>query len=210
MVTRRRTRVIASWITAVVGLVALVSSVGMAQGRVRGLREQVRALVALMAPAGPAIPAADLARLDRAAKLGDKGQVDSLLARRALLEIRINPESRVKVLRGAAKPELQAGKEARFLVRVVNEAGVTAPLRLYSANLGQGAPNRTRWLTATVFTRRGSEHALLSGAPLEYVILSLKTEAIGFREATLAFDVGQGTQDLGFRGETSILFRCRR
>jgi hypothetical protein len=30
----------------------------------------------------------------------------------------------------------------------------------------------------------------------------------GSREAKLAFDVGQGTQDLGFRGETDVLFQC--
>ena len=30
----------------------------------------------------------------------------------------------------------------------------------------------------------------------------------GKREASLAFDVGQGTQDLGFRNEVPILFEC--
>jgi hypothetical protein len=31
----------------------------------------------------------------------------------------------------------------------------------------------------------------------------------GKREATLAFDAGQGTQDLGFRAEVPVLFTVR-
>lgn len=49
----------------------------------------------------------------------------------------------------------------------------------------------------------------LSGAILEYRILSLYSRDAGRREATLAFDVGQGTQDLGFRAEVALLFDCR-
>ena len=49
----------------------------------------------------------------------------------------------------------------------------------------------------------------LSGAPLEYRILSLYSRDSGPREATLAFDVGQGTQDLAFRAEIALLFECR-
>ncbi len=49
----------------------------------------------------------------------------------------------------------------------------------------------------------------LSGAVLEYRILSLYSRDVGPREATLAFDVGQGTQDLGFRAEIALLFECR-
>jgi hypothetical protein len=41
------------------------------------------------------------------------------------------------------------------------------------------------------------------------VILRLRSSEAGKREATLQFDVGQGTQDLGFRAEVPILFTVR-
>ncbi|HCN79312.1 MAG TPA: hypothetical protein DIT13_19275, partial [Verrucomicrobiales bacterium] len=41
-------------------------------------------------------------------------------------------------------------------------------------------------------------------------IIQIYSRDTGKREATFTFDTGQGTQDLGFRGETSILFSCRQ
>ena len=56
----------------------------------------------------------------------------AILDRYALVHVHINPESRVKVTQGAAAPALvQAGTRV-FLVRVVNEAGITAALRVTS------------------------------------------------------------------------------
>ena len=48
----------------------------------------------------------------------------------------------------------------------------------------------------------------LSGLPLEYRLIELYSRDVGRREAKLVFDVGQGTQDLGFRNEVNILFDC--
>jgi hypothetical protein len=48
----------------------------------------------------------------------------------------------------------------------------------------------------------------LSGDRVEYRILSLYSSAAGKREAKFTFQVGQGTQDLGFRGEADVLFKC--
>ena len=48
----------------------------------------------------------------------------------------------------------------------------------------------------------------LSGLPLEYRVLELFSRDSGNREAKLAFDVGQGTQDIGFRSEANLLFEC--
>jgi hypothetical protein len=44
---------------------------------------------------------------------------------------------------------------------------------------------------------------------LSHRLVRLRGCEIGRREASLAFDVGQGTQDLGFRNEVPILFDCR-
>src|SRR5262249_35962629 len=49
----------------------------------------------------------------------------------------------------------------------------------------------------------------LSGLVLEYRIVQLYSRDSGKREATLTFDVGQGTQDLGYRNEIPILFTIR-
>ena len=48
----------------------------------------------------------------------------------------------------------------------------------------------------------------LSGLALEYCVVELFSRDRGKREAKLAFDVGQGTQDLGFRSEVNVLFDC--
>ena len=49
----------------------------------------------------------------------------------------------------------------------------------------------------------------LSGLELEYRIIQLYSRDAGKRDAKLSFDVGQGTQDLGFRNEVSLLFDCQ-
>jgi len=46
----------------------------------------------------------------------------------------------------------------------------------------------------------------LSGLKLEYRILQLYSRDAGKREAKLSFNVGQGTQDIGFRNDVDILF----
>jgi hypothetical protein len=49
----------------------------------------------------------------------------------------------------------------------------------------------------------------LSGLGVEYRVVGLYSRDAGKREARFSFDAGQGTQDLGFRGEASVLFDCR-
>ena len=49
----------------------------------------------------------------------------------------------------------------------------------------------------------------LSGLQVEYRLIQLYSRVAGRREAKLTFNVGQGTQDLGFRSEVPILFNSR-
>ena len=88
------------------------------------------------------------------------------------------------------------------LVRVHNEGGVTSTL----AASGPGLIGREEggWLEAAAVTP-----AKLTGRRLQYVALKLTAREPGKREATFRFDVGQGTQDLGFRAEVPILFTVR-
>src|SRR5690606_13394138 len=46
----------------------------------------------------------------------------------------------------------------------------------------------------------------LSGFEVEYAIALIYCHESGQREATIGFDVAQGNQDLGFRGEVPVLF----
>jgi hypothetical protein len=49
----------------------------------------------------------------------------------------------------------------------------------------------------------------LTGRPVEYRLLRVTCSAGGKRELTVSFDAGQGTQDLGFRGEVPVLFAVK-
>ena len=49
----------------------------------------------------------------------------------------------------------------------------------------------------------------LSGLEVEYAVAMIYSSELGKREATIGFDVGSGTQDIGFRGELPVLFDVR-
>jgi len=151
-------------------------------------------------------------------------QVQRVLDRRCLAGVNINPESRVKVARGDAPAELVEHGWRVFLVKVHNEAGVTAPLRASSPSsaplvvVSSGSPDPKksvtpadvpeRWMELTTFDSQPLNKAL-SGLLVEYRIVQIYSRERGKREASIAFDVGQGTQDLGFRNEIPVLFECK-
>ncbi len=140
-----------------------------------------------------------------------------------LAGVNINPESRVKVKEGPVDKELMQRGWRTFLVKVHNEAGVTAPLAaesgnaapLYKRSTGRPDPEMTvpksdiphRFLDIVVYSNPPLK-ASLSGLELEYRIVQLYSRDAGKREAMLGFNVGQGTQDIGFRSEVPILFDC--
>ena len=66
-----------------------------------------------------------------------------------------------------------------------------------------------RWLDLQSFDKPPLTPAL-SGLAVEYRIVQLYSRDAGQREASLAVDVGQGTQDIGFRNDAPILFRAVR
>ncbi len=152
---------------------------------------------------------------EAASKLAKVDSVESLaeiLDPLCLVEVTINPESRVKVVAGRAKSELVEGGWTSFLVKINNEAGVTAPLEVSSPQAlpVANAPQKEvvdRWLELSVF--RGRPLApTLSGASVDYRIVQCYARDAGRRAAILHVDVGQGTQDLGFRSEALVNFNC--
>lgn len=177
---------------------------------------------------GQPLPDADRAALAAALARPDEhagvAEAAAILDRHALLHVEINPESRVKVTQGAARPRLvQAGTRA-FLVKVVNQAGVTAKLRVASPqsrplSVSSWAGNltaepaqtiterdiRDRWADITLYDRQPLGERL-SGLPIEYRILEVYSRDAGQRAADLSVDVGQGTQDIGFRSDLAVVF----
>ena len=150
--------------------------------------------------------------------------IQNLIDPICLVGININPESRVKVEPGEATKQLIEQGWTIYLVKVHNEAGITSELNVSSPNSAplykqssgsadpvlevkpKDVPNR--WLDIEMFNGRPLVPAL-SGLPVEYRIVQMYSRDRGRREATLAFDVGQGTQDLGFRNQTPLLFNCK-
>jgi hypothetical protein len=176
------------------------------------LQPQCRQLAALAEKAKGLLAEKHVDELHRLAKedakaAGGTERVQKLLDPLCLVGVSINPESRVKAARGPASAELRRGEETFLLVRVHNDAGVTNRLTLTGPQL-RDAKNKEGWLEATVWSPAPLPKTL-DGGKLQYVVIRLKAHETGKREATLKFDVGQGTQDLGFRAEVPILFVVR-
>ncbi len=131
--------------------------------------------------------------------------VQKVLDPHCLLGVSINPESRVKAARGPAAAELQRGENRLVLVKVHNDAGVTHALTVRGPGLVGEGPEGGRWLEAA-FVTDAPFGKKLSGSRVEYRLLRLRAREVGKREATFQLDVGQGTQDLGFRAEVPVLF----
>jgi len=145
----------------------------------------------------------------------------AVLDQHTLAIVTINPESRVSVKRGAAPADLVQDGTRLFLVKVVNQAGVTSRLAVQSPNSGPvyipstGNPAPSERLTPADVNQRWAEISLydkepmaerLSGLELEYRVLLIYSREQGRRSAKIGFNVGQGTQDVGFLNEISVLF----
>jgi len=196
------------------------------------LAAQARRLVEAMDYLGAPLSLADKQALEKAAGESDAAravaEIQTVLDKYCLADIHINPESRVKVAQGPAKPELLEQGWRSFLVKVRNEAGVTAQLKAESPQalrvFSRGErgssmdpiPKQSvksgdvanRWLDLLVFNKPPLTPQL-TGLELEYRIIQLYSRDAGKREAKLSFNVGQGTQDIGFRNDVDILFTCR-
>ncbi|HVW83922.1 MAG TPA: CehA/McbA family metallohydrolase [Bryobacteraceae bacterium] len=149
--------------------------------------------------------------------------LESIFDRHALVVVDINAESRVKVEQGDAKPELVEAGARLFLVKVINHGNVTAELNVVSPNSGNvyiqsnGNPEPPLRLTPRESAERWADISLyqrppmrkrLSGLALEYQILEVYSRDAGQRSAKISFNVGQGSQDIGFRNDVTILFNA--
>jgi hypothetical protein len=171
---------------------------------------------------GAPLPKAVSDDLTAAIRAQGSGRIQQILDTHVLLQVSINPEARVKVARGAAPAVIQQAGFTPVLVKVVNDSPVRAALGVTSPQSGPiyGGAGRfdkdpkadplmvKRFLHLEMFTDRPMTKTL-SGLKVEYAILLVYSAEAGKREATIRFDVGQGTQDIGFRGEVPVLFDVR-
>ncbi|MSR51463.1 MAG: hypothetical protein CK551_03270 [Planctomycetaceae bacterium] len=155
--------------------------------------------------------------LKKACEVRDAAKIQQILDPLTLVNININPEARVKAARGKAEASIQQHAYTPFLVKVVNEAKVTSSLKVSSPQMGPvysggGAGkipgSKDKFFHGEIFTAPPLMPTL-SGLKVEYSILLVYSSEAGMREVNLSFDVGQGTQDLGFRSEVPLLFKIR-
>jgi hypothetical protein len=149
--------------------------------------------------------------------------IQNILDPYCLAIVDINPEARVKISRGAAPAQLMQHGWTSFLIKVKNGAGVTAKLQAESShalpalhmsssgprakkeNLLSAGQVANRFLEIQMFDGRPLSPNL-SGLELEYGVVQIYSKDAGKREAELGFNIGQGTQDIGFRSSINVLF----
>jgi hypothetical protein len=181
----------------------------------RPFREHCRQLLQTLEKQASPLPTRTIRQLktilegDQDNPAAGSAAVQKLLDAHCLIAVNINAESRVKATRGPADLQLHQNRPVFVLLKVHNEGGVTHALRLHSPELVRdGEDDTSRWLEAVLVTETPLRPEL-TGRRLEYRLLRLTPRQSGKREATFQFDVGQGTQDLGFRAEVPILFSVR-
>jgi len=191
------------------------------------MAQQVRQLAETLNYLGQPLTATEQKRINDAIALPDEAAaveaLEKILEPRVLANIEINPESRVKVEQGEAKPDLVEEGARLFLVKVVNLAHVTAELNVASPESGpvyirsNGQPDpaitltpreaKEKWADISLF-QRPPMRKRLSGLGVEYQILEVYSRDSGQRSAKISFNAGQGSQDLGFRNDVTILFNA--
>jgi hypothetical protein len=221
------------WALTIAGLLLAGSVLAQPLGDVEGqpLAANVRRLLQALDSLGAPLPDASQKALLAACTDQDASALQRLLEPHVLLAVHINPEVRVKASRGPAKAALQQAGYTPVIVKVVNESTATKPLHVSSPQAGppyggmaklsmtrqdqlhllldpKYRPDKERFLHVEMFTSQPMT-ANLSGLRVEYAIALIYSSDAGKREATIGFDVGQGTQDLGFRAETPVLFDIR-
>src|SRR4051794_37629523 len=164
---------------------------------------------------GAPLPPATRKALQAACAARDAAAIQRLLDPHVLLAVSINPEARVKVARGPATAVLQQAGYTPVLVKGINDSTVTKALRVPSPPAGppyagmarlsmtrqdqlhllldpKYRPERDRFLHVEMFTSQPMT-ANLSGLKVEYALALIYSSEAGQREATVGFDIGQGT-----------------
>jgi hypothetical protein len=183
---------------------------------------QTRRLIEAMDFAGSPFSEADLDALNAAMELEDDAEsiekIQQILNSYTLIDVQINPEARVKLALGESDATLQQQGWRAFLVRVHNEPRVSARLAVSSKNsqptmdfAREGTIRaddvKQRWMKVEMIDKKPM-NPRLSGLQVEYRIITIFSRDAGDREGHIAFNIGHGTQDVGFRNDLHVLFHC--
>src|SRR6266850_6526216 len=98
------------------------------------LAAQVNRLIEATDYLGSPFSTYDKHAIETALKESSAKKLQEILDRHCLFLVSINPEMRVKVAAGPAKPELVEQGWRQFLVKVINDSGTTAALQAVSPN----------------------------------------------------------------------------
>ncbi len=238
MKSKHLTSATGSWLHAaiLIGMLGFSAGTATAQtvptARVEGqpLAAGVSRLLDALQYLGSPLPEDTTTRLREAIRKEDGAALQKLLDPQVLFVVSINPELRVKVQRGPGDPVLQQAGYIPVLIKVLNDATLVRQLRMSSPqsgplyagavegilqrqaqtelNINENRNRDRRFLDVEIFDESPMT-ARLSGLNVEYVIGLIHCSEAGQREATIVFDVGEGTQDLGFRSEVPVLFSIR-
>ena len=205
------------------------------------LAQQAHQIENALAYLGQPLSPEEISRIDEAVARPNESDavagLQKVLDTHVLALVQINAESRVKVEAGPAQPELVEAGTRLFLIKVINDAGVTAQLNVESPNSGDvyiqstGSPQPAMELTPRKAADRWADVSLyplpatswasislyqnppmlprLSGLAVEYQILAIYSRDAGQRSAIISFNVGQGSQEIGFRNDMTVLFTAR-
>jgi hypothetical protein len=183
------------------------------------LASNVTRLLQTLEFVGHPLPEDKAKAIQAACHAQDAIKIQKLLDQHALFLVHINPEARVKLKRGPADAVLQQGGYAPAIIKVTNDSTVTKKLRLTSPQAlpiyagGEAGKIKTadikdRFLDIEMYDKAPLTDKL-SGLKAEYALALIHSSQAGKREAIFAFDIGQGTQDLGFRAEVPVLLDIR-
>ena len=182
---------VSPWPVIVVGLavVAEAQSPGPVVA-LQPLAQTVRRLEGALVYLGQPLPPADHDAIANALALPDEAAGAAALQRvldaHVLLTVRINPESRVSIEQGSASPALIEEGTRLFLVKVLNQGGVRAPLVVaspqsgatsvpsWTSNLSPDPPivlspaqAKEKWADISLYEKSPFSKAL-TGLPVEY------------------------------------------
>ena len=205
---------------------------GTTQDLLQPFEAQIKRLLIALKWIGEPLPPDETSALNAIFSKGAENnaveQIEAILDRHVLLDVAINPESRVSMTRGPAKAQLVEHGWHSFLIKVTNQAADTSVLRISSPQAGpMGRPSgndtvgvedftigavdaveaRDRWIALNNWDKPPLQPAL-SGLEIEYRILQIYSRDHGQREASLEALLGAGEQDLGYRSTVPILFEC--
>lgn len=124
--------------------------------------------------------------------------IDRLLRNNTQIEISISPEAKLSATRAAASPPKNScGEETSLLIRISNQSYITSTINVHA-----GDRFAEKLLAIDPIS------PALSGAGVEYRILTIHPKSRGPVEISLRFDAGPSTSDLGGRSTLPLLLMC--